>query len=102
MDLDKEQTAVLFRISKAKTPADVFALFPYIPGTVDASTCMSYQHLGQHSAADYEHCIKGSRPATPKEYATLAAELKSIGYNLRIINSVGNRRLAMQKRKANV
>lgn len=38
-------------------------------------------HAGQHGAADYKGIISGTLPATEKEYRSLLAELKSIGYS---------------------
>ena len=58
----------------------VFALFPFIDHS--NGYCTSYQHIGQHSGADYAGCIADSRPAKPEEYADLKAELESIGYEL--------------------
>ncbi len=65
--------------------ADVFALFPVLPADNAGTFCTSYQHVGQHAAADYQHCIRNSRPATPAEAADLLAELRAIGYNPRPI-----------------
>lgn len=70
---------VIFRYEDS----DVYALFPDLPADSRGHiTC--YAHLGQHSAADYQHCIAKSRPATPDEYAPLASELRALGYNLLI------------------
>lgn len=75
------RTVVIFRVFK---DGDVLALFPYEPGTGEPDSCSSYQRVGQHSSADYTHCIKATRPATPEEYAPLKAELESIGYELAV------------------
>lgn len=66
-------------------PDDVFALFPTDPADIDGRYCGCYQHIGQHSSADYYHCIASSRPATDQEAAPLLEELQQIGYNLRVI-----------------
>lgn len=66
---------VVFRVFPE---GDVIAIFPTLrerDGTV-----MSYQHLGQHSAAS-PALIRELRPATQAEYAPLLAELKRIGYS---------------------
>jgi hypothetical protein len=80
MERDTHITAVVFRMLNNK----VLALFPYSIyngiGLID-----SYMHVGQHSGAQYEHCIEISRPATEEEYKDLKKELESIGYNLRAI-----------------
>lgn len=52
---------------------------------------MSYQHLGQHSLASPE-LVRELRPATPAERAELLAELRSIGYHLRIEKTPRGRR----------
>lgn len=95
MKTDKVITEVIFRVwedDDAKymqtltydTVFDVLALFPYeIVNRV--GNCSSCQHVGQHSSADYDHCIKNSRPATEEEYGPLKAELEARGYNLRVI-----------------
>ena len=73
-----EQTRVIFR----KFPnGDILALFPEIQIT---NFCSSYMHIGQHGGADYQACISITKPAAPDEYANLASELSSIGYDLQI------------------
>jgi hypothetical protein len=61
------------------------ALFPGLPGTRDKATCESYEHLGQHVSADYVRCLEITRPAKPKEYASLQRELEGMGYNLNVL-----------------
>ena len=60
---------------------EIFALFPDIPAD-DNDNVVCYMHVGQHSAADYDHCITKSVPATPDEFAPLQKELEEIGYSL--------------------
>lgn len=79
MKLDTHKTIVVFRVFKDQ--GDLIALFPALNDYHDHS-CESYQHIGQHGAADYRYCISVSRPAKPSEYAALKSELKGIGYNL--------------------
>lgn len=78
---EKNKTIVIFRVDRA-VPHDVFALFPTIPSDNYGKFCTCYQHVGQHSGADYYHCIRASRPAKPNEYADLKAELEGRGYVL--------------------
>ena len=74
------QTRTIFR----KWPeGDILALFPDLDHGY-GGICVSYQHIGQHGGADYQHCIAATKPATPQEYAELASELTSIGYGLKI------------------
>jgi hypothetical protein len=77
---DKFKTDVLFRQYK---DGDIIALFPHNAdrhGNVE-----SYMHIGQHSMADYGGVQMCTTPAKENEYTDLKSELKSIGYNLRII-----------------
>lgn len=59
----------------------VIALFPTLHDDPDPSLCDSYQHIGQHGSARYQHIINTSRPATPAEYASLKKELESAPYH---------------------
>jgi len=70
---------VIFR----KNSYGIFAIFPYIIADMCGSVTI-YQHVGQHSAGTYDHCIASSKAATAKEYGGLKNELESIGYNLKI------------------
>lgn len=85
MGKDKHKTIIIFRTFRSKKygDPDVIALFPYDVDSRDGSVC-SYQHVGQHSAADYHHIIRNSRLAKPTEYADLKTEMESMGYNLQI------------------
>jgi hypothetical protein len=76
-----KQTRVIFRVFK-DSPKEVIALFPDIPE--NNNRCMSYQHFGQHGAADYDYCIKITTKATSQDYKELFEELTSIGYNLKV------------------
>jgi hypothetical protein len=78
-------TKVVFR---AWTNGDILALFPELPATNDGYTCQSYEHVGQHGAADYHGCLHQTRPATDAEYAELKAELERIGYVLDVVKRV--------------
>lgn len=75
---------VVLRVWKGDD-SDVFALFPNLPADEYGYLCTSYQHVGQHSSADYFHCIANSRPASEAEAADLLGELRTIGYNPRPI-----------------
>lgn len=76
-----EKTKVVFRVWP---DGHVLALFPDELGDVRGFQCLSYQHVGQHSSADYDYCISATRPAQADEYADLAEELRRIGYELDI------------------
>lgn len=75
-----DKTRTIFRMFKG----EVLALFPAIAGTTDPATCLSYAHNGQHGSAHFHHVRNASRLATPTEFASLAKELRSIGYDLDI------------------
>lgn len=83
MEQDKEVTEVIFRFDKTY---GVYALFPYNPYNYGGALVDSYAHVGQHSGADYNHCINTSRPATEAEYQDLFNELENgVGYKLRVV-----------------
>jgi len=77
----EELTKVIFRKFGKAEDHEIIALFPRIAGNMNPSTMMSYQHVGQHGAAD---CIDNTTLATEDEYKDLKKELESIGYNLKI------------------
>jgi len=70
---------------------DVFALFPADPADIYGQLCTSYEHVGQHAAADYDLCIRNSRPASEAEAADLTAELRRIGYRPRVLKRASRR-----------
>ena len=65
----------------------ILALMPY-EITCHSLMCSSYQHIGQHSGADYTYCIRSTKPATEHEYSILKRELENIGYIVNVINRV--------------
>ena len=85
MDKDTEFTDVIFRVDTTKDfKGTVFALFPHDVCTKEGHVT-TYQHVGQHSSANYPWCIKRSRPATAEELKPLYTELNNLGYLLRIV-----------------
>ena len=78
-DPDLTKTVVVFRMWKDKA-GSVIALFPDIDA--ESGRCQSYEHVGQHGAADYDLVMSKTRPAKPSEYKDLLCELKRIGYVL--------------------
>ena len=71
-------TPVIFRQSP---DGEVIALFPATPADTSGSLCSSYQHVGQHGAANDLLVVTTTKLAKPEEYADLLAELVSIGYD---------------------
>ena len=82
---------VIFRVDPQNEGGDVYALFPECP--FGDNFCMSFQHVGGHSAADYQGCIERSRPAKPEEYADLLAELIRIGYDDLVVRERATREM---------
>ena len=85
MEKDTFKTQILFRvINSGSFKGEVFAIMPY--DIYDRKgNVTSYQHVGQHSGADYNHCIAISRPAKESEYNDLKNELEGLGYNIQVI-----------------
>ncbi len=63
----------------------VLALLPTLPSDNFGHYCVSYEHVGQHGGADYQLCIRATRPATSEEAAPFVRELERIGYRLRVV-----------------
>jgi len=85
MEIDEHKTDMVFRVGTSKEfKGDVFVLFPYEIADSNGGV-VSYQHIGQHSAADYDFCMRKSRKATTEEYAPLKKEMESLGYNVNLV-----------------
>ncbi len=80
---------VVFR--RWKDTGDIIALFPEIPADNQGWYCVSYEHIGQHGAADYQGVLEHTTSASPQEYARLARELTLLGYNLQPIRRASHR-----------
>lgn len=94
MEKDKEKTIVIFK-KFGNGPINfgnghIIALFPELPGDSDRYTCSSYMHVGQHGAASMDLFRNLETPET-WEYASLQAELESIGYVLDIRRKVSQK-----------
>ena len=84
---DSQPVKVIFR--KWKSNGEIIALFPEIPHDVNGVYSESYQHIGQHGAADPQGVVSiYTNPAIPEEYADLKRELEQIGYVLRVCNRI--------------
>jgi len=85
MEKDNYITDIVFRVDTSKDfKGTVFALFPHEVSD-EKGHVNSYQHVGQHSSADYNHCINTSKLATAEEYADLKEEMESIGYKINVV-----------------
>ena len=78
------RVAVVFRMDKPPH-SDVFALMPEMATDTEGHYCACFQHVGQHSSADYRGCMERSRPATPEEYADLLEEMTRRGYAVTVV-----------------
>jgi hypothetical protein len=71
-------------------PNEVLAVLPDCeanPGHV-----MCYAHVGQHGEGDLFTIHAKTRVAEPKEYKSLLAELRQLGYKLRVVKRISVRR----------
>lgn len=84
---DDENIDVVFRVWKDSE--DVIALFKNVPET-KPGTVLSYEHVGQHGAADYKGVLKDTRKAKPAEFAPLKKELEQIGYTVTVVSESVN------------
>jgi len=73
------ETPVIFR----KFKDEILAVFPY--DVERSGSCTCYAHIGQHSSCDYDHVINTSKLAKEEDFKDLLSELKSIGYEVKII-----------------
>ena len=89
------KTKVLFR---KWHNGDVIAIFPDVLADMSPHHCSSYERAGQHGAACPDICRDLTDPATPAEYADLAAELAWLNYDLAPVKRVP--RDSMDKRRA--
>ena len=79
---DDIPTVVIFR--KYRDTGAIVAIFPEIPGSPNPSTCLTYEHIGQHGSGFDSQIVSITEPAKASEYADLRRELESIGYVLDI------------------
>ena len=99
MRKDKHKTDVVFRYDTTKDwKGTIFALLPHECADHQGNVT-TYQHVGQHSAADYLYCISKSRPATPAEYADLKKEMEGMGYNFNVIQKQNRDKFLISYRK---
>jgi len=80
---NEPKTVVVFRKWKKSEGGGILALFPLEQER--GYLCTSYEHIGQHGAADYVGCIMRTKSAKPEEYADLKKELESEPYNYNLV-----------------
>lgn len=72
-----------------KNNNEIIAFMPYeFCNWQGQFTC--YAHIGQHSSCDYGYYLQ-CKPATYQEYKPLLEELKSIGYDIQVINRINGK-----------
>uniref|UniRef100_A0A6H1ZC30 Uncharacterized protein n=1 Tax=viral metagenome TaxID=1070528 RepID=A0A6H1ZC30_9ZZZZ len=59
-----------------KSNGEIVAIFPEIPCDLSGHNCMSYLHIGQHSACDPVFILKVTKPA--ENYQELLEEIEKI------------------------
>lgn len=74
-------TRVIFRTWRDRG-GDVIAIL--LDVEANPRKVSTYERVGQHGESDYEGVMRGTRPATPEEYAPLKKELESIGYRVMV------------------
>ena len=82
MKKDTYKTDVIFR---RYLDGQIIALFPHEIADFHGNVT-SYQHIGQHSGADYSGVLMCTKPCRSKyDFIALYDELTSIGYDLNVI-----------------
>lgn len=71
---------VLFRWEGGRN-GNAVAIFPTEPASPGYMTC--YAHVGQHSSCSRAY-VRGTRPASPEEYASLKRELEAAPYGYKL------------------
>ena len=85
-------TLVVFRRWPGSSGGDIIALFPAQPADYLGRFCDAYEHVGQHSGADYHGVVQVTKPLSDHEAADLIRELERIGYRLKSIRRVSRKR----------
>jgi hypothetical protein len=70
---------------------DIIALFPELPADYQGRYCDAYEHVGQHSGADYQGVVQATKPVPVEDAADLIQELQRIGYRLKHIKRASYR-----------
>lgn len=78
------QTKMIFR--RWRNNQEIIALLPEEPADPNGYLCQSYEHIGQHGAADYAHVIAKTTPITREDASSdllqLMDELNALGYQI--------------------
>lgn len=82
----KQNDRVIFRKWNKTNGGNVIAFLP--DNEANYGLVDSYEHIGQHREADYIGLLSITTLAKSEEYNDLLEELKSIGYNPKIIKKL--------------
>ena len=78
-----ETVKIEVQFRKFKKGGEIIAVFPY---QIETENCTgSYMHVGQHGGCAWD-INTFTKHASPIEYYDLLHELRSIGYDVKIIN----------------
>jgi len=77
----REKNKVIYR---QYSSGEVVALFPEIPASGVGVYCLSFHHVGQHGAADYDYVIRHTKPGTESGWRDLHKELEDRGYRPKV------------------
>lgn len=100
---DVETDRVVLRRWK-DSPREVIALLVDLPGTSEPWTCTTYEHTGQHGHGHVDAIIDRTEPIhvldcpTAADARALLAEMRGIGYKLRVVRRVPSN--ATERRRA--
>lgn len=83
---DQHETPMVFRKDRKRDP-EITAVFPCEPADIAGHYMTCYVHVGQHGACGWQW-YHGTRTAQPEEYASLLAELISLGYKPKIYKRI--------------
>jgi len=101
-DINDAPTRIVLRRFR-DDPKGIIALLIDEPGTREAYTCMMYEHVGQHGHGHPDAVVANSTPVrkldcpTAKDARALLNELRSMGYNPRVLQRIPSD--ALQRRR---
>ena len=85
-DLATMEDLAVVHVVFLKNQGEVYAYFPNMLWNLSGDKGC-YQHIGQHGACSIDYA-KESTVCTGEEYLELKTELETIGYKLKVMNTV--------------
>lgn len=89
--MSDDSTPTTLVILRRWNNGNIIALFPELPADYQGWYCDSYEHIGQHSGADYHGVIHATKPVSLEDAADLIRELERIGYRLKPIKKASQK-----------